>query len=143
MTRQDLEVALQSIFEKENEVNKLIANIKTIKEEYSALVQRLRRECSHEEVSHSPGYICKKVKLIDIDMAGHFEYEEVDVVSPHRKCVLCGLYEMGEHVLDRDALKKRYENLPINQPIDIDSEYIFRELRNQEKRKVTNFKENT
>lgn len=139
MTREDLELMRRDIFDKETVVNGLIVDIKTIKGERFALVQRLRKECPHEEVSHCAGYVCKEVKLAEIDMPGHFEYEEVDVVAPRRKCVCCGLNEVGKHVLSYDALKKKYDNLPVGQSVDIDFEYIFKELGNQEKRKVTKF----
>lgn len=136
----NLELMRQSIFDKEDEVNRSVADIKRIREERFALVQKLREECPHKEITHCKGYVRKEIKLAEIDMPGHFTYEEVEVISPRRKCTFCGLDEIGKHVLDHYALRERHKDLPVGQSVDIDREYMFDKLGNKEKRRVVDFK---
>ena len=132
----ELEEFRQNIFDKQNRVIDLEKRANKLREECKTFVQKLKRECPHEEVAHTGGWIGQVVKYAEVDMNCDSSYLEVEVHNPERRCVFCGYYETGRHVLKDDILKEKYKYLGMDETVNIDIEYIFQKLGNQEKRKI-------
>ena len=141
MTRAYLNFLRTSVFDNEDEVKFLREKLDAIRKKHATLLRRLSEECPHLEVVHTKGCVFKIKELAEIDMPGHFEQERLGIQAPSRMCTFCGLKEIGRHRDGEVYLEAKYAGLPVGQSVNIDPEYEFSKLNQQNREIVESWKE--